>query len=231
MSGKSALLVCDGTMLLDGCTESETRLCNRFAHALVRSAASVIARERPAALYLFRPDEHDDAVISDQGVSELLHVYRRELGRFDVVVDAVGRQNGRIALLVWRRRLVSDVLEDARVRRFLASLGYRHLDTESLMHQLKGRLGSYYEAREQGAQHASFPHEVGLVLGYPLDDVVGFMEGGCETCHGRWRCYGDAHAARRRFAHLARVEQTCLERYRAGCQLRELFPEASRKHS
>ena len=38
-----------------------------------------------------------------------------------------------------------------------------------------------------------FPHEVGLFLGYPLDDVTGFIEqkGKNYKCCGIWKVYGD----------------------------------------
>lgn len=38
-----------------------------------------------------------------------------------------------------------------------------------------------------------FPHEVGLFLGYPLDDVTGFIEqkGKNYKCCGIWKVYGN----------------------------------------
>lgn len=40
---------------------------------------------------------------------------------------------------------------------------------------------------------ADFPHEIGVFLGYPLGDVVGFIEnrGKNFTCCGCWKSYGD----------------------------------------
>ena len=52
------------------------------------------------------------------------------------------------------------------------------------------------------AQGGAFPHEIGLFLGYPIDDVVAFIanKGRNCLCCGCWKCYTDAEAARRRFA-------------------------------
>ncbi|MBQ6903034.1 MAG: DUF3793 family protein, partial [Lachnospiraceae bacterium] len=57
-----------------------------------------------------------------------------------------------------------------------------------------------------------FPHEIGLFLGYPPEDVQGFIDHkyeGC-TCVGDWRVYGDAEAAKERFARFRK----CKEVYR-----------------
>lgn len=47
-----------------------------------------------------------------------------------------------------------------------------------------------------------FPHEIGLFLGYPLEDVAGFMElGPCSCkCTGCWKVYGNVEAAKKKFA-------------------------------
>ncbi len=46
-----------------------------------------------------------------------------------------------------------------------------------------------------------FPHEIGLFLGYPPEDVYGFIHArlGAKCC-GCWKVYGDVDAARRTFA-------------------------------
>ena len=46
-----------------------------------------------------------------------------------------------------------------------------------------------------------FPHEIGLFLGYPPDDVRGFIAdpSACK-CAGCWKVYGDREAAEKQFA-------------------------------
>ncbi len=47
-----------------------------------------------------------------------------------------------------------------------------------------------------------FPHEIGLFLGYPPEDVRGFIEEGAHRCKcsGYWKVYGDVAAAQKRFS-------------------------------
>lgn len=74
-------------------------------------------------------------------------------------------------------------LLDKKCRNFLRFLGYpREYNFEAYMRELMLRL----ESKE-------FPHEIGIFLGYPLKDVLGFMGYGKQEFVEvfSWRIYGD----------------------------------------
>lgn len=50
-------------------------------------------------------------------------------------------------------------------------------------------------------QQSEFPHEIGLFLGYPPEDVHGFIENKaeCFKCVGCWKVYGDEKKALKTF--------------------------------
>jgi hypothetical protein len=52
------------------------------------------------------------------------------------------------------------------------------------------------------AESPDFPHEIGFFLGYPPEDVLGFMEHGGKNCKlcGQWKVYGDVEMARALFS-------------------------------
>lgn len=114
------------------------------------------------------------------------------------------------------------MLRDGRTREFLAKRGLDVRDGRSLVGSLVSRLRAYYADRERGGSDVPFPHEVGVILGYPLDDVTGFMSGASESCHGKWRCYGDPEQARRRFEALDAIGRSCIRSYQSGTPLRNL---------
>lgn len=69
-------------------------------------------------------------------------------------------------------------------RAFLAGQGYgADQSCQELLRQLSRRL----------CLEREFPHEIGVFLGYPLEDVVGFIRnrGRNYTCCGYWKAYGD----------------------------------------
>jgi hypothetical protein len=56
--------------------------------------------------------------------------------------------------------------------------------------------------------HRGIPHEIGVFLGYPLDDVKGFIEnrGRDSKSTGYWKVYGDESYARRKFDEYRKAE-------------------------
>lgn len=89
-------------------------------------------------------------------------------------------------------KLRSDLQNDAAAA-LLEQQGYPC--TRSCEHCV-GQLAKKLRSRQD------FPHEIGLFLGYPPEDVLGFMEQGADGCKcvGCWRVYGDEEAARKKFA-------------------------------
>ena len=69
-----------------------------------------------------------------------------------------------------------------------------------------------------------FPHEIGVFLGYPLSDVVGFIEnsGRNFTCCGCWKAYGDPQAAQRHFAQLRKCTAVYLRLFHSGTPILRL---------
>ncbi len=66
-----------------------------------------------------------------------------------------------------------------------------------------------------------FPHEIGLFLGYPPEDVKGFIENEAQSakCVGTWKVYGDEESAKRKFAQY----QSCSRLYwSCFCKTRSL---------
>ena len=72
---------------------------------------------------------------------------------------------------------------------------------------------------------SDFPHEIGLFLGYPIEDVVGFIRYAGKGCKlsGLWKVYGDAEAASRLFDRLSRVCHAVTRRVDKGETLLEVF--------
>ena len=69
-----------------------------------------------------------------------------------------------------------------------------------------------------------FPHEIGLFLSYPPEDVKGFMENRAANykLSGLWKVYGDEGKAKELFAKYKKCTDIYCERYEAGCSIDEL---------
>lgn len=92
---------------------------------------------------------------------------------------------------VYRAGALGKILEDARVRSFLKKCGYTDFSTEAVLKKLKERF----------SHGGDFPHEIGIFLGYPLGDVIGFIQNSGKNCKctGCWKVYCDECSAKKTF--------------------------------
>ncbi|WP_321973454.1 DUF3793 family protein [Paratractidigestivibacter sp.] len=201
---------------MEECVESE------FVRTLVAQAGLVIFGQKPAAVFGFTPRawKRGDARAKRSLSARLFSIYARETERYGVsLVWLANRRDAGTMLLAWRPAEVETVLADKATRALLAEVGLPVDSAHGLMSALVARLRSYYAGR------SDFPHELGLVLGYPVEDVRGFMADGGRGAKvvGRWRCYGDVDSAERRFSELSRAERACKRLYSEGVPMRELL--------
>lgn len=74
-------------------------------------------------------------------------------------------------------------------------------------------------------QQEGFPHEIGLFLGYPAEDVLGFIQNQAQSAKwvGAWKVYGDETAARCKCAAYKRCTRAYCQAYRQHHSLDQLL--------
>lgn len=128
----------------------------------------------------------------DADMKECVRCWNRRLTKKGLRVLPLRFHNGRALIYVYRPARLSKDLQDHTADRLLRERGYTMKTSGQCVLQLKKRFDKYEE----------FPHEIGLFLGYPPEDVCGYIENkadGCE-CVGYWKVYGDVEAAQKTFA-------------------------------
>ena len=87
-------------------------------------------------------------------------------------------------------------------------------------------IGLEYANRKtfKGDESGEFPHEVGLFLSYPPEDVAGFIANNARRCKcaGLWKVYGDEKRARRMFHAFKACTADYCRHLRSGRSLEEL---------
>ena len=123
-------------------------------------------------------------------------------------------QGGRALLYLYRPARLAKDLQHPEARALLASRGYPCGEPTHCVGRLMRRL------REEQA----FPHEIGLFLSYPPEDVRGFIRSpACGyKCVGCWKVYGDVCAARRTFGAYRRCTARYEARHARGTPLEKL---------
>lgn len=105
--------------------------------------------------------------------------------------------------LIYIPQLLERVFRMPGVLYLLRSIGYGGDDVEDYVIELIRRIRGAYENKNL------FPHEIGIFLGYPLEDVLGFWMGGGKNAkkEGEWKVYSDIERAEEiQFFHQKAVE-------------------------
>lgn len=143
-----------------------------------------------------------------------LNTWNRILAEKGLCLTVLRRGEDHALLYLFRRSHLEADLHKPGVAEFLTRCGYISGDVDSALARLQKRL----------AEHSSFPHEIGLFLGYPLGDVIGFIqnEGKNCKCTGCWKVYGDQCEAEKLFARFQKCREVYARLWRQGRTVRQL---------
>lgn len=158
---------------------------------------------------LFSCSYTDESTIKNK-VREL----NKALGKKGLRVLLLRAKCGRALVYIFRPSRLRDDLRHATAHRLLAERGYAVQKPERCIAHLIRRIG----------EDAEFPHEIGLFLGYPPEDVCGFIEnraGGCK-CVGCWKVYGDVETAQKLFSKYKKCTDVYLAHLAKGKSIERL---------
>ena len=134
---------------------------------------------------LFSCEYHDKNCLMED-----IRYINRVLMRKGICVVPVGYMKDRALMYVYRPNLLAKDLKNGKTAKLLSSLGYEVNNAGACVRCLRSKLECMNCKQE-------FPHEIGLFLGYPFEDVKGFIKykGECYKCVGCWKVYGDEKEA------------------------------------
>lgn len=123
-------------------------------------------------------------------------------------------KKGEALVYLWRRAHLAADLQKAGVARFLRECGYTSCRADLALTHLRARFGM-----------CVFPHEIGVFLGYPLGDVIGFIDNAGKNWKymGCWKVYCDARQTREIFARIAHCREEYMRLWRDGVRMEQLI--------
>lgn len=122
-------------------------------------------------------------------------------------------KNGSCLIYVYRPERLERDLKCRSAEEMLMNCGYCCKNANCCIRELIARL----------AQTDDFPHEIGLFLSYPPEDVDGFIHRRGEArCSGYWKVYGDVEAAQRTFARYRKCSRVYMRLWNQGCSIEQL---------
>ena len=134
-----------------------------------------------------------------------------------IIAIPIRYSNHRVLMYVFRPSFLEKDLCDEDTVKILSELGYEMGSVNSCVIKLRKRLADVTCGDD-------FPHEIGLFLGYPPEDVRGFIKhkGECSKCVGCWKVYGDVKKAVDTFDRYTKCTEEFKKRFSAGVELERL---------
>lgn len=114
---------------------------------------------------------------------------------------------------MFREKQLNEILKSTEVQDFLLKYGYTDFSISSSLETLKSNFNSM-----------PCPHEVGVFLGYPLLDVISFIDNcgkNCECC-GYWKVYHNKNEALKTFEKFKKCTNVYKRLFNQGTSIKRL---------
>ena len=154
-------------------------------------------------------------VVHRHFLSELRHI----LAGTEIHIWVLCCRKEKVTLLLYNYNMFCSRLSDQRLIEFLQTNGYDKFGVEEVLSSFQNKYIEYCSGRQ------SFPHELGLFLGYPLEDVEGFIENEGENSlyHGYWKVYANVPAKRELFRMYELAKERMVKMLCDGVKLEEII--------
>lgn len=174
---------------------------------LIRNCAPTLAGLKTASLFTC-PYETQDALLDS------IRQINKRLLRKGLRILPLRFSEKKALIYMYRPKMLSADLSNSAAAEILERCGYNTDSCEKCIVKLVQKL----------RRQEDFPHEIGLFLGYPPEDVCGFMENkacGCK-CVGCWKVYGDEAAAQKKFAQYKKCTRVYCDQWAKGKDIERL---------
>ncbi len=125
----------------------------------------------------------------------------------------------KVTFLLYHKEGLEEHLNHPEARSLMESLGYCGCPLVEILRNVSRRYTLYM------GKHRPFPHEIGLLLGYPAVDVEGFIrcQGKNYLYSGYWKVYGDLRQSLKAFESYDRAREEVVRMVFAGVGILEVL--------
>lgn len=174
---------------------------------LVRHCAPTLAGLKTASLFTC-------PYTAKEGITAAVRSMNQRLKSKGLRMVILRFTDSKALIYLYRPKKLSADLSHSTADTLLRCCGYNPASCERCVVTLARKL----------RREAEFPHEIGLFLGYPPEDVCGFMEQGpdCCKCSGCWKVYTDVESAQRTFARYKKCTRVYCDQWAKGRAIEHL---------
>lgn len=150
----------------------------------------------------------------EESVRDFMRRLNRTFRKKGIRTIPLRSSKNKMLIYVFRPSFLKKDMENEMTVNLMSELGYCCNNVEKCVAKLIKRL----------KESSDFPHEVGIFLGFPPEDVYGFIRNSAKNCKmtGYWKVYGDEEKAKRTFAKYRKCSDIYLECFERGFTLEKL---------
>lgn len=183
----------------------------RLESQIVSECAPALAGIKTANLFNYKYTDMRELMLELENAN-------KELNIKGLYIDVLKYTPTSALIYVYRRSLLFRDLNNDKVWNILCDYGYSNRNVEGCIKKLKDRL----------SESVCFPHEIGLFLGYPAEDVKEFIANKGQNCKfcGVWKVYSNEQESVRTFERFRKCSMVYQKVFVGGRTLNQLTVNA-----
>lgn len=177
-----------------------------FRDSLIEHCSPTLASLKVANLFRYRYNNIDE-------LHSTIDTETSWLSLKGVSIEIIPTKDNAVLVYIFRKKLLDKILQNSDIQEFLYSYGYTDFSIDNCIHTLKEHF-----------KNTPCPHEIGIFLGYPLLDVISFIENcgkHCECC-GYWKVYHNKEDALKTFAKFSKCTNIYKRLFSDGTSIKRL---------
>lgn len=151
---------------------------------------------------------------TDEEILEKQLIHNNELlNKKGIHFRILKKENGVALIYVYRANKLHQLLKDKQIQNFLNTKNYMDFSLEACLDLLQAHV-----------KENEFPHEIGVFLDYPLEDVKAFIEnkGNSYQYVGYWKVYYNVAESLEKFKKYKKCTNVYREKYEMGYDISRL---------
>ncbi len=151
--------------------------------------------------------------IKREGLKVLKHIF----GETGITFYMASSDREKLTLILFREDLMKGYLKQKKVQDLLRKMGYPDTSMYELLYLFSLRYRNYIEGKDE------FPHEMGIFLGYPIEDVIGFLKNDGKNFQavGYWKVYQNKREKMRLFERFEEAKEKMILLVSSGMSIKE----------
>lgn len=178
-----------------------------FEKYLIEICSPTLASLKTASLFSYRYQ-------SEKELRQTVMYWNMQMRKKGIKIAVLRVDDVRALIYIYREAYLARDFSKPEVAGLLRYFGYEASDIDKAIGHLRERLSDIDD----------FPHEIGLFLGYPVKDVIGFIihKGSHSKYTGFWKVYGDKAEALKIFAMFDKCTRVYVNLWNQGRSIEKL---------